>query len=421
MLRRTLSRPTLSRPAAIALGALALVVAVAPFLPDADSGPGIAPSGRDAAFRTSTTAGRGQVTPAMQAEIDRVVAAGAVRPGARPTPAGSARCATFDGQRYCLGVGWTTQSQAQVQARVSYAAQAIAARRPTAVETTGDLDAAAALKRTAKLSPTARVRRERAELTDAARSVAKVWLLRHEIQGAPLPEGFATAHPEAVAARGGDSTATTTTTPSAPPTVAVNEATTASKTAAEYPQLATVLDETQVAQQSRSYWCGPAAMQMVAWGWRQKQQPQKKWARKIGTSTAGSSITDVVRVINNNTGWDRAEHAGTFVTLDIGDFTFDEWYLVMMRHVTDFTAPVLLHPVLEKKYYPYLDDNASGHFQVGRGYDQNPTGEPLLSYFEPWNQQAFDPSEPYIERVQWQSAYQQFRANQAHFQHNIGV
>ncbi len=412
MLRRTLSRPTLSRPAAIALGALALVVAVAPFLPNAGTEPGLTPSGRDAAFRTSSTAGRGQVTPAMRAEIDRVVAAGAVRPGARASAAGSARCASFDGQRYCLGVGWTTQSQAQVQARMSYAAQAIAARRTTAVETTGDLDAVSALQRIAKLSPQARERRERAELTDAARSVAKVWLLRHEIQGAPLPDGFAAAHPEASAARRGASTA---------PTVAANEAAATAKAATDYPQLATVLDETQVAQQSRYYWCGPSAMQMMAWGWRQKRQPQKKWARKIGTSSAGSAITDVVRVINNNTGWDRAEHAGTFVTLDIGDFTFDQWYLLMMRHVTDYTAPVLLHPVLVKKYYPYLDDDASGHFQVGRGYDQNPTGEPLLSYFEPWNQQAFDPSEPYIERVQWQSAYQQYRANKAHFQHNVGV
>jgi hypothetical protein len=403
MFRRT-SRRTLPRPAAIALGALALVCAIAPFLPDASTPePGIAPSGSGSGLRTSSTAGPGRVTPAMQAEIDRVVAAGAVRPAARRTPASAVRCAAFDGQRYCLGVGWTTQSQDQVQARMTYAAQALAARR-TRVETTGDLDAAATLARTARLSPAARARRERAELTAAARSVAKVWLLRHEVQGVPLPAGFADAHPEARLT-----------------TAAANGAAASAKTAADYPQSAIVLDETQVAQQSRYYWCGPSAMQMMAWGWRQRRQPQKKWARKIGTSTAGSAITDVVRVINTNTGWDRAEHAGTYITLDIGDFTFDQWYLLMMRHVTDYTAPVLLHPVLQKRYYPYLDDDASGHFQVGRGYDQNPAGEPLLGYFEPWNQQAFDPSEPYIARAQWQSAYQQYRANQAHFQHNVGV
>ena len=399
-----MSRRTLTRPAAVAVGALALVVAIAPFLPDA-GGPdaAIAPSGTASPLRPAATAGPGRVTPAMQAEIDRVVAAGTARAAARRSTAADARCATFEEQRYCLGVGWTTQTQEQVQARTAYAAQALTARRHVA-ETTGDLDAAAALARAARLRPAARERRERAELTAAARSVAKVWLLRHEVQGVPLPDGFAESHPEARLS-----------------TVATDQAAASVKTAADYPRSATVLDEAQVAQQRRNYWCGPSAMQMMAWGWRERRQPQRKWARKIGTSTAGSAITDLVRVVNNNTGWDRAEHAGTFITLDIADFSFDQWYLLMMRHVTDYTAPVVLHPVLQKKYYPYLDDDASGHFQVGRGYDQNPAGEPLLGYFEPWNQQRFDPSEPYIERVQWQSAYQQYRANKAHFQHNVGV
>ena len=84
-------------------------------------------------------------------------------------------------------------------------------------------------------------------------------------------------------------------------------------------------------------------------------------------------------------------------------------------------SPVVLHPILLKKYYPYLDDNASGHFQVGRGYDKKGTKSDLIGYFEPWNQQRFDPSEPAIPRVQWRQAYKSYRANQDHRQHNIGV
>ena len=45
----------------------------------------------------------------------------------------------------------------------------------------------------------------------------------------------------------------------------------------------------------------------------------------------------------------------------------------------------------------------------------------LIGFFEPWNQQRFDPSEPYISRVQWRSAYRSYRGNQAHSMHNIGV
>ena len=93
----------------------------------------------------------------------------------------------------------------------------------------------------------------------------------------------------------------------------------------------------------------------------------------------------------------------------------------MMRHVHDYRAPVVLHPVLHRAYYPYLAGDASGHFQVGRGYDKNGRRPLLLGYFEPWNQQRFDPSEPAIARVQWRQAYKSYRANQDHAMHNVGV
>ena len=92
-----------------------------------------------------------------------------------------------------------------------------------------------------------------------------------------------------------------------------------------------------------------------------------------------------------------------------------------MRHVYDYKAPLILHPILLKQFYPYLDDDGSGHFQVGRGYRKNGDKMNLIGFFEPWNQQRFDPSEPYISRVQWRSAYRSYRGNEAHSMHNIGV
>jgi len=84
-------------------------------------------------------------------------------------------------------------------------------------------------------------------------------------------------------------------------------------------------------------------------------------------------------------------------------------------------APVILHPILLKRFYPYLDDDASGHYQVGRGYAKRGKKPDQLGYFEPWNQQRFDYSEPYIARVQWRDAYKSYRANQTHYAHNVGV
>jgi hypothetical protein len=245
------------------------------------------------------------------------------------------------------------------------------------------------------MTPAERAAAERAELTMAARSVAKVWLLRHEVQGVPLPAKFREDHPEAVSGR-----------------VSV----------AAYPtDKYAILDERRALSQNEYYWCGPATLQAIAWGSQGRRMNQSYWARRLGTTTAGTAITDMVRVVNNHTTYDDEDHAGPYVVLDIADFSFREWYLLMMRHVHDYQAPVVLHPVLLKRYFPYLDDDASGHFQVGRGFDQNPDGNPRIGYFEPWDQSRFDPSEPFIPRVQWRNAYRAYRANQDHFQHNVGV
>ena len=440
-----MSRP---RPRTIAIGALALLLAAAPFVPHGgDEDGSLLPSGeQQGALVPAATAALGTVTPELQAEIDRVLAQGRsmgrvpVSQSPDRLAASLVRCADFDGQRYCLHSGWTESSEGEVQARVATAARAIAAR-PAGTTTTGDLDELATLKRLARMSPSAREAEERAELVQAARSVAKVWLLRHDIEGVEIPADFLAEHPEARAATTAQPTASAqaqpaarskasaspsaSSSPTASPsaTATANTSTTSSrrKRFKDYPQRATVLSTKRVAEQQRTYWCGPTTMQMITWGWKKKDLGQSHWADKLGTTSSGTAITDMVRVVNNNTGWDREEYAGAYIVLDIGDYGFKKWEKLILRHIVDYKAPVVLHPILLKKYYPYLDDDASGHFQAGRGYDKRGDKPTEISYFEPWNQQRFDPSEPYIARVQWRSAYKSYRANQAHFQHNIGV
>lgn len=405
------------RTIAAALGALTLLVAGTPLLPDSSGPtPGLTPQASESApvpgpGRTPT---RGTITPEMQAEIDRVVTEGertpvSARASAYRLATASTRCATFDDQRYCLGLGWTTKTQEEAAARLATAATPAPSR--TKPERTGDLDPLAAMRRRARLSPEARARAERAELAAAARSVAKVWLIRHEIQGAELPADFAQAHPEARAA----------VTTSSRDSAATAAASASTSVPGSYPEKFTILKQKQVRPQNNTYYCGPTAMQMIGWGWAGARRGQAHWAQELGTTSAGTAITDMVRVVNESTGYDDAEHAGEYIVLDISDFTFEEWWLLMMKHVHDYAAPVVLHPVLVKQYFPYLDDDASGHFQVGRGFDQNPGGRPKIGYFEPWDQSRFDPTEPRIARTQWQSAYKSYRANQAHFQHNVGV
>ena len=408
--------PTI-RPRTVAICTLVVVLAAAPFVPRGAREPGaVSPSAAQTrALLRHAVAGPSTITAVARAEIDAVVAAGLASPrlSARPTPAALVaalvRCAEFEGQRYCLHTGWTEEAADQVVADATAAADRTASRTAGRATTTGDADLLTTLRATADLAPAARAAADRAELTEAAKAIAKVWLIRNQVEGVPLPDGFLARHPEIQL---GTTSARVATAPAATPTT---------KQASAYPQLDTVLDKADVAEQTRTYYCGPTSMQMIAWGWKGEKWSQEFWADKLGTTSGGTAITDMVRVTNSSTGWDNEAHAGPYIVLDIKDFTFYKWMLLQMRHITEYHAPVILHPILLKQYYPYLDDNASGHFQVGRGYNQNGDKANLISYFEPWNQQRFDPSEPYIGRVQWRSAYKSYRANEAHFQHNIGV
>jgi hypothetical protein len=372
--------------------------------------------------------GYSRVTATERRTIDRIAAESTTGPargaGLRALVDATVRCATFEGQRYCLGTGWTRRTQPEVRAAT---ARAVARQAAHPAAGTGDRSALATLRRTAALGSAARADAVRRELTDAARSVAKVWLLRHEIQGVPLPAHFYEQHPEA------STTVARTTAPATNTATTPTTSTTTTLTApapvigkshkpwSAYPKRGTVLGYRHVREQHRTYWCGPTTMQMIAWGWTGQRQSQRHWARRLGTTTSGSSITDMVRVVNSATGYDRADRAGPYIVLDIRDWTFHQWILLMARHVVDYRAPVVLHPVLLTRYFPYLDHDGSGHFQVGRGYQKRDGKTPLLGYFEPWDQQRFHPDEPSIDRVQWRSAYQSYRANQAHFQHDLGV
>src|SRR6476661_3843694 len=111
-----MSRP---RPRTVAIGALALLLVAAPFIPrGGDDNGALLPSGdqRSASLVPADTAALGKVTPELQAEIDRVLAEDRkvgrvpITQGPGPPAAAPGRWADFDGQRYCLHTGWTESS-----------------------------------------------------------------------------------------------------------------------------------------------------------------------------------------------------------------------------------------------------------------------------------------------------------------------
>jgi hypothetical protein len=162
-------------------------------------------------------------------------------------------------------------------------------------------------------------------------------------------------------------------------------------------------------------------MQMITWGWKQKDRGAAHWASKLHTTTGGTAITDMVRVVNRSTGWDDAAHAGTYVVLDVRGWSTAQFYALMQKHIAQYRAPVILHPLLSTRYFPYLPYSGSGHYQVGRGYRTTADGVKEIGYFEPWNPQRFHPSVPYVSRVQWLPVSNVLAANKANSLHNIGL
>ena len=130
-------------------------------------------------------------------------------------------------------------------------------------------------------------------------------------------------------------------------------------------------------------------------------------------------MSAMVSVTNNYTDWDAA---GPYQVVNINGWSFQAWMGLIVHRVGEAQRPVILHPQLLKYYFPYLDRDGSGHFQVGRGYSVSGSeGDWKLGYYEPWNPQKFDNSRPFVERIQWRKARKSWNANLAHPQKNLGA
>lgn len=309
-------------------------------------------------------------------EIDRVVgegsSLGAVTADSPPDLqlAVMTRCAEFTStQRYCLRSGWTSRSEAETRDEVRSAVEQDAASDG---EETGDLSLAKQLTQLLRMTVAERAAADQAELKDAAGAIHEVLALQ-----------------------------------------STSELALASSAADGVPRAHYIL-KNRVSEQARRNWCGPTSMQMIHWNEGSNVRVRQGiWARRLGTTEDGTSITSMVRTINAYTSWDRA---GKYAVVSVSGWTLTEWFGGVVHRTYVARRPVLLHPVLLRQYFPYLDRDGKGHFQVGRGYDLS-GGERTdwrISYYEPWNQQRFHSTQRYIPRVQWRKAINSWRANLAH-------
>lgn len=258
------------------------------------------------------------------------------------------RCFQLSSLTYCLGLGFQTSAP-------NYRRLARAAGGGEG-GTTGDLSFASWMAERAQLSNAARKAVEEEEIQDAIAGVPKVLEIRR-----------LTAEAKELKAQG--------------------------RLLDPAPQLkeANAIMAGKQTRQERSYWCGPATIQSIHWGSPHgpDKVSQATWASRMGTTTNGSAITELVRNVNQYTTWDNPARAGRYVVESVTPQDPNSFYWIHRAHLGDAgAAPIVEHPQLLAEFFTYLKYNHSGHFQVGRGYRTDGTTQKIL-IFEVFNEKDF--------------------------------
>ncbi|MFK4084812.1 C39 family peptidase [Kribbella sp. NPDC020789] len=169
--------------------------------------------------------------------------------------------------------------------------------------------------------------------------------------------------------------------------------------------------------QEKGYWCGPATFQSIDWADDDQKDTQTSWAADLGTTTSGTSITAMVDQANVKTDWDVA--AGTYIVQSVSSWTSAKFLDVHRNHLGDGTpAPIIEHPQLLKRYFPYLAFDHSGHFQVGRGYDSTAG---TIGIFEVFDEHRFNSAGNVTDGPKNIPASAMFNATLANQFQNIGL
>ena len=308
----------------------------------------------------------------------------------------------------------------EVQARVAAAARTIAAA--PAASTTGDLDGSAPCA--APRPQPGRPGRGRARGAHRSRPLGRQGLAAAPRDpGRPAARRFLAAPPRGAAA-------TQPATPRAPPPAGRAEPRTATQRASRWPPpsparpprlpRAGSAEADQVCRAEAHLLVRPDHHADDRLGLAGYDAGQTHWADRLGTTTGGTAITDMVRVVN-------AAPATTGATTP-----------APTSRSTSATAASAVVAA---------DDAPRGRLPGAAGAAPDPAqavlplprrrrlrplpGRPrlrqerrpadpdrLLRAVEP---AALRPLRAVHRRVQWRGAYRSYRANQAHFQHNIGV
>ncbi|MEV0788232.1 C39 family peptidase [Kribbella sp. NPDC050459] len=317
------------------------------------------------------------------------------------------RCFKLDAENYCLGLGFVQEVPTGSQRHALMAEPSLRAADEVGAEqdiSTGDLTPAAFVAERAALPKTQRVTAELDEMEAAWNGRAKARELRELAEAEtppPNPETQQTprsAQPTAPTTPPDEATTAPTSTPTVTPTGTPTVAPTRTAPTGGTPTAVPTTPVAPVAapasaylmkgfqtSQEKGYWCGPATFQSIDWADDNQKDTQASWAKDLGSTTSGTAISAMVKQTNLKTAWPKS--AGTYIVQNVSHWTAQTFFTVHQKHLGVYKAPVIEHVQLLKRYFPYLAFNHSGHYQVGRGYDQ---AKGTIAIFEVFNERRFN-------------------------------
>ena len=141
-------------------------------------------------------------------------------------------------------------------------------------------------------------------------------------------------------------------------------------------------------KQKKSYYCGPATVAMMAANnpGSKKSADQNYWAKRLGTTTSGTSLQSIVRVVNADlTGWTKRNKG--YRIHNISGWSNENWRNAVRTNVGKQGAPIILHPRVNSsttKYYSGKYD-AKSHYTALIGFQELSNGFMTTAIAEPWN------------------------------------
>lgn len=146
-------------------------------------------------------------------------------------------------------------------------------------------------------------------------------------------------------------------------------------------------------QQINNYYCGPATVQQTIKFYKGSAPSQDSLASQLGTTTAGTDMTKIAGVINNNLGYSQ------YSMIAIG--TEDDW-INKVTYALSINKPVILDIKAQINDWPY---NTNGHFLNVSGYNRSVSPH-QTKVTDPWEKKLGD---------SWYSTSVVYKVNYAHF------